>query len=134
MFFMFFSAQEKRKYVWVCVYIEFGDLYLLAICFILFQGGLGSGYKKNVADKGLTDESYTADSIALIRISGTSIHNNKVVQVDAVCFLSSISHGVDCPYNILLYFVLRAFWWCHINRDCWSQAGCEKELPKLSFS
>ncbi|KAM6569862.1 hypothetical protein CsatB_017847 [Cannabis sativa] len=58
------------------------------------QGGLSSSYKKNVAEKGLTDETYTADSITLIRISGTSIHNNKVVQVDAVCFLSSRSFMV----------------------------------------
>lgn len=51
----------------------------------LLQGGLSSGYKKLIADKGLPDETYTAESIALIRISGTSIHNNKALQVDAVC-------------------------------------------------
>ena len=53
----------------------------------LTQGGLSSGYKKFIADKGLPDETYAAESVALIRISGTSIHNNKVVQVDAVCSL-----------------------------------------------
>jgi len=52
-----------------------------------FQGGLSSGYKKSIAEKGLPDESYTADSIALFRISGTSVHNDKAVQVDAVCGL-----------------------------------------------
>lgn len=31
------------------------------------------------------DETYSADSVALIQISGTSTHNNKAVQVDAVC-------------------------------------------------
>lgn len=46
---------------------------------------MSSGYKKSIADKGLNDETYTADCIALLRISGTSVHNNKVVQVDAVC-------------------------------------------------
>jgi len=51
----------------------------------LIQGGLSSGYKKFIADKGLPDETYTADNVALLRISGTSPHNNKVVQVDAVC-------------------------------------------------
>lgn len=48
------------------------------------QGGLSSGYKNYIADKGLNDETYTADSVALIRFSGTSVHNNKAVQVDAV--------------------------------------------------
>lgn len=42
-------------------------------------------YKKFIAEKGLTDETYMADSVALIRISGTSVHNNTAVQVDAVC-------------------------------------------------
>lgn len=45
-----------------------------------------------MADKGASDETYTAESIALIRISGTSIHNNKSVQVDAVCTHESIPY------------------------------------------
>lgn len=49
------------------------------------QGGLSSGYKKHVTENGLTDETYTQECVALIRISGTSLHNNKVLQVDAVC-------------------------------------------------
>ena len=51
---------------------------------VILKGGLSSGYKKLIAEKGLPDETYTAESIALIRISGTSIHNNKTMQVDAV--------------------------------------------------
>ncbi|KAF4356752.1 villin-3 [Cannabis sativa] len=80
---------------------------------VVLKGGLSSGYKKNVAEKGLTDETYTADSIALIRISGTSIHKNKVVQVDAVaaslnsaeCFLLQSGssfftwHGNQCTFE-----------------------------------
>ncbi|TMW86009.1 hypothetical protein EJD97_022082 [Solanum chilense] len=51
---------------------------------LVFKGGLSTGYKNYIADKGLNDETYTADSVALIRLSGTSVHNNKAVQVDAV--------------------------------------------------
>ncbi|GAV87443.1 LOW QUALITY PROTEIN: Gelsolin domain-containing protein/VHP domain-containing protein, partial [Cephalotus follicularis] len=51
---------------------------------VVLKGGLSSGYKNHLADKGLTDETYTVDGIALFRISGTSTHNNKAVQVDAV--------------------------------------------------
>nr|KYP70512.1 Villin-2 [Cajanus cajan] len=51
---------------------------------VVLKGGLSSGYKKFISDKGLPDETYTAESVALIRISATSIHNNKVMQVDAV--------------------------------------------------
>ncbi|XP_034693427.1 villin-2 isoform X2 [Vitis riparia] len=50
---------------------------------VVLKGGMSSGYKKSIADKGLNDETYSADCIALLRISGTSVHNNKVVQVDA---------------------------------------------------
>ncbi|KAI5387521.1 Villin-3 [Lathyrus oleraceus] len=51
---------------------------------VVRKGGLSTGYKEFVAYKGLSDETYTEESTALIRISGTSIHNNKAVQVDAV--------------------------------------------------
>ncbi|KAK4412947.1 Villin-2 [Sesamum alatum] len=50
---------------------------------VVLKGGLSSGYKNYIADKGLNDETYTADGVALIRISGTSLHNNKAVQVEA---------------------------------------------------
>ncbi|OIS99289.1 PREDICTED: villin-3-like [Nicotiana attenuata] len=51
---------------------------------LVLKGGLSSGYKSYIADKGLNDETYAADSVALIRLSATSVHNNKAVQVDAV--------------------------------------------------
>ncbi|XP_071909258.1 villin-2-like isoform X2 [Coffea arabica] len=51
---------------------------------VVLKGGVSSGYKNYIADKGLNDETYTPDSVALIRISGTSVHNDIVVQVDAV--------------------------------------------------
>ncbi|TMW98663.1 hypothetical protein EJD97_003653 [Solanum chilense] len=80
---------------------------------LVLKGGLSSGYKNYIADKGLNDETYTADSVALIRVSGTSVHNNKAVQVDAVaaslnsneCFLlqsgSSVFswHGNQSTYE-----------------------------------
>lgn len=53
-------------------------------CCLFFKGGVSSGYKKFTADKGLSDETYTQECVALIRISGTSIHNNSAIQVDAV--------------------------------------------------
>ncbi|GLT45290.1 hypothetical protein SLA2020_191300 [Shorea laevis] len=51
---------------------------------VVFKGGLSSGYKTTIADKGLMDESYATDCVALIRISGTLAHNNKALQVDPV--------------------------------------------------
>ncbi|KAK1366196.1 HP domain-containing protein [Heracleum sosnowskyi] len=51
---------------------------------VVLKGGISSGYKNYIADKGLNDETYNADCVALIEISGTAVHNNKAVQVDAV--------------------------------------------------
>ncbi|XP_058077482.1 villin-2 [Magnolia sinica] len=60
---------------------------------VILKGGVSSGYKKFVAEKGLNDETYAADSVALVQISGASVHNNKAVQVDAVA--TSLS-STDC--------------------------------------
>ncbi|URE28302.1 Villin headpiece domain [Musa troglodytarum] len=51
---------------------------------VLLKGGISSGYKTFIAEKNQNDETYTSDGIALIQVSGTSVHNNKAVQVDAV--------------------------------------------------
>nr|GMC84312.1 villin-2 isoform X1 [Ipomoea batatas] len=77
---------------------------------VVLKGGLSSGYKNSIAGK--KDETYTAESLALIQISGTSVHNNKVVQVDTVatslnsneCFLLQSSsmfiwHGIQSTYE-----------------------------------
>ncbi|OVA00850.1 Villin headpiece [Macleaya cordata] len=60
---------------------------------VVLKGGISSGYRKSIEDKGLNDDSYTAEGVALIRISGTSLHNNKAVQVDAAA--ASLSSN-DC--------------------------------------
>ncbi|CAI9291649.1 unnamed protein product [Lactuca saligna] len=51
---------------------------------VVLKGGLSSGYKNSIVEKELNDETYTLDGVALIQISGTSPHNSKAVQVDAV--------------------------------------------------
>ncbi|KAL0923070.1 hypothetical protein M5K25_007115 [Dendrobium thyrsiflorum] len=60
---------------------------------VILKGGLSTGYKKFIAEKKLNDETYASDNIALICVSGTSVHNNKAVQVEAVA-ASLNSH--DC--------------------------------------
>ncbi|KAI9080738.1 hypothetical protein K1719_037251 [Acacia pycnantha] len=51
---------------------------------VVLKGGLSSSYKQLIADKELADETYTTECVALIQVSGTSNHNSKAVQVDAV--------------------------------------------------
>ncbi|XP_057547809.1 villin-3-like [Amaranthus tricolor] len=69
---------------------------------VVLKGGLSSGYKKFVNEKGLTDASYSVDGVALIEISDISLHNNKAQQVDSVaaslnsynCFILQSSSAI----------------------------------------
>lgn len=76
------------------------------------QGGIGSGYKKLIEEKGAMGETYTTEGIALIRVSETSIYNNKTLQVDAVLPISfyqmlmiffSIEGSLIYKYNVLVW-------------------------------
>ncbi|XP_054809199.1 villin-2-like isoform X3 [Prosopis cineraria] len=80
---------------------------------VVLKGALSSSYKQLIADKGLEDETYTAECIALLQVSGPSSYNNKAVQVDAVatslnsteCFLLQsgstiyLWHGSQSPFE-----------------------------------
>ncbi|KAH0721307.1 hypothetical protein KY290_006747 [Solanum tuberosum] len=69
---------------------------------LVLKGGLSSGYKNHIEENGLNDATYASDTVGLFRISGTSSHNNKAVQVDVVvtslntyeCFLLQSSSSV----------------------------------------
>lgn len=50
----------------------------------IYQGGLGDGYKKYVAEKEVPDETYQEDGVALFRIQGSGPDNMQAIQVDAV--------------------------------------------------
>ena len=78
------------------------------------QGGISCGYKNSVQEKGLPDETYPGTGVALVRINGTSIHNNKTVQVDAVWSTSTcaylipndnISWKYETVFNAYFYVV-----------------------------
>ncbi|KAI3811715.1 hypothetical protein L1987_21444 [Smallanthus sonchifolius] len=49
---------------------------------VVFKGGLSSGYKSYIAEKGLDDETYSPDTASVVRILGTAVHNNKTMQLD----------------------------------------------------
>ncbi|KAE8702548.1 Villin-2 [Hibiscus syriacus] len=51
---------------------------------VVLKGGLSAGYKKSIEGKGLSDETYTEDSVALFQIAGTSVQDSKALQVNAV--------------------------------------------------
>ncbi|XP_039126962.1 villin-2-like [Dioscorea cayenensis subsp. rotundata] len=65
---------------------------------VVLKGGVSSGYKMSILEKNLNDDTYSSDGIALLQIFGTSSHNNKALQVDAVA--TSLN-----PFN---FFVLQS--------------------------
>ncbi|VVB06037.1 unnamed protein product [Arabis nemorensis] len=60
---------------------------------VVLKGGLSSGYKNSLTEKGSPDETYSPESIALIQVSGTGVHNNQALQVEAV---ATSLNSYDC--------------------------------------
>ncbi|XP_074582400.1 villin-2-like isoform X2 [Curcuma longa] len=60
---------------------------------VVLKGGISSGYKSLIAEKDLSDETYSPGGIALIQVSGTSAHNSKGMQVEAV---ATSLNSYDC--------------------------------------
>ncbi|CAI0374947.1 unnamed protein product [Linum tenue] len=81
---------------------------------VVLKGGLSSGYKKYIEEKEVTDDTYTSDSVALFRVSGTSAHNSKTEQVDAV---ATSLNSTEC---FLLQSGSSLFTW-HGNQSAFEQ-------------
>ncbi|ERN07385.1 villin-4 isoform X2 [Amborella trichopoda] len=52
--------------------------------FIVFKGGISSGYKKYISENGIADDTYTEDGLALFRVQGSGPDNMQAIQVDPV--------------------------------------------------
>ncbi|KAI3715170.1 hypothetical protein L6452_22140 [Arctium lappa] len=50
--------------------------------FMVLKGGLSSGYKNYISEKGLSDDTYREDGIALFRVQGTGPDNMQAIQVE----------------------------------------------------
>ncbi|KAL9320008.1 hypothetical protein ACSQ67_011847 [Phaseolus vulgaris] len=51
---------------------------------IIFKGGNSSGYRNFIEEKGMVDETYNENLVALFRVQGTSPDNMQAIQVDQV--------------------------------------------------
>ncbi|KDP35406.1 hypothetical protein JCGZ_10390 [Jatropha curcas] len=52
--------------------------------FIVFKGGLSTGYKNYIAENELPDETYQEDGLALFRVQGSGPDNMQAIQVEPV--------------------------------------------------
>ncbi|XP_041997138.1 villin-4-like [Salvia splendens] len=76
----FFPAQAR-----ICEGFEPVQFFAIFQSFIIFKGGLSAGYKNSLAQKGLEDDTYSEEGLALFRIQGTGPDNMQAIQVDPVC-------------------------------------------------
>ncbi|XP_050230599.1 villin-3 [Mercurialis annua] len=91
---------------------------------VVLKGGVSSGYKKFIEEKGLTDETYTTECVALFRISGTLVHNNKAVQVDPV---ATSLNSTEC---FLLQSGSSIFTW-HGNQSTFEQQQLSAKIAEF---
>lgn len=73
--------------------------------FIVFKGGLGEGYKKYIAEKGIPDDTYTEDALALFRVQGSGPDNMQAIQVEAV------PSSLNSSYCYILHSGSTVFTW-----------------------
>ncbi|OVA00911.1 Villin headpiece [Macleaya cordata] len=73
--------------------------------FIVFKGGVSSGYKNCVAEKEIPDETYTEDGIALFRVQGSGPENMQAIQVEPV------ASSLNSCYCYILHSGSTVFTW-----------------------
>lgn len=57
------------------------------IFFLCLQGGLSKGYKKYIAEKELSNDTYTGEELALFRVQGSGPEYMQAIQVDPVRYV-----------------------------------------------
>ncbi|KAF2309650.1 hypothetical protein GH714_004455 [Hevea brasiliensis] len=73
--------------------------------FIVFKGGLSTGYKNYIAETELPDETYKEDSVALFRVQGSGPDNMQSIQVEPV------ASSLNSSYCYILHNDSSVFTW-----------------------
>ncbi|XP_059429966.1 villin-1 isoform X2 [Corylus avellana] len=81
------------------------QFFLIFQALIILKGGMSKGYKKFIAEKGIADETYEENKIALFRVQGTSPNNMQAIQVDPV------SSSLNSSYCYILQTETFIFTW-----------------------
>ncbi|KAK7291876.1 hypothetical protein RIF29_07376 [Crotalaria pallida] len=73
--------------------------------FVVFKGGLSDGYKNHIAEKEITDETYSEESVALFRIQGSGPENMQAIQTEPV------ASSLNSSYCYILHDGSTVFIW-----------------------
>ncbi|XP_076914396.1 villin-5-like [Bidens hawaiensis] len=79
--------------------------YAIFQSFVVLKGGLSNGYKNYISEKGIPDETYKEDGIALFRVQGYGPENMQSIQVEAV------ASSLNSSYCYLLHKDSLVFTW-----------------------
>uniref|UniRef100_A0A2P2MNL7 Villin-4 n=3 Tax=Rhizophora mucronata TaxID=61149 RepID=A0A2P2MNL7_RHIMU len=93
--------------------------------FIVFKGGLSSGYKNYIAEKELPDETYKEDGIALFRVQGSGPDNMQAIQVEPV------ASSLNSSYCYILHSDSSVFTWSGNLTTSEDQELVERQLDLI---
>ncbi|XP_021634857.1 villin-4 isoform X2 [Manihot esculenta] len=68
------------------------QFFIIMQSFIVFKGGLSTGYKTCIVEKELPDETYREDGLALFRVQGSGPDNMQAIQVEPVASSLNSAH------------------------------------------
>ncbi|XXG58188.1 hypothetical protein AAC387_Pa04g0564 [Persea americana] len=94
-------------------------------CFIMFKGGISSGYKSYLAEKELTDDTYLEDGIALFRVQGSGPENMQAIQVEPV------ASSLNSSYCYILQSGSTVYTWSRSLTTSEDQELVERQLDMI---
>ncbi|XP_010525718.1 PREDICTED: villin-4 [Tarenaya hassleriana] len=120
---------ESMKFtpVQACIYegkepIQF---FVIMQSFIVFKGGLSSGYKTHVTEKEIPDDTYNENGLALFRIQGSGPENMQAIQVDPV------ASSLNSSYCYILHNGSTVFTWSGNLASSVDQELMERQLDLI---
>ncbi|KAL4590038.1 hypothetical protein LXL04_002956 [Taraxacum kok-saghyz] len=77
--------------------------YAIFQSFMVLKGGLSHGYKNHISEKGLPDDTYKEDGIALFRVQGSGPENMQSIQVEPVAASLNSSYCYIMHKDVLVF-------------------------------
>ncbi|KAF3486079.1 hypothetical protein F2Q69_00057693 [Brassica cretica] len=101
------------------------QFFVIMQSFIVFKGGISSGYKKYIAEKEVGDDTYNENGLALFRIQGSGPENMQAIQVDPV------ASSLNSSYCYILHNDSSVFTWTGNLATSTDQELVERQLDLI---
>ncbi|KAH0935828.1 hypothetical protein HID58_012945 [Brassica napus] len=101
------------------------QFFVIMQSFIVFKGGISSGYKKYIAEKEVDDDTYNENGLALFRIQGSGPENMQAIQVEPV------ASSLNSSYCYILHNDTSVFTWTGNLATSTDQELVERQLDLI---